>query len=364
MTKERQYTDMNDKYMNVITSKIADIDKAELQSLLEKGISLSEIANCVYQLPQPCTWQSIYRMFAKKVKVSDDATISNIKSLGEGLCKITGVDITRDASNDYRDSDGVLRCKICGEPREILRDIPNLGSCMLPRSCRCINEAWRKKDEEKRLREEQNAVDRMFRYSLTDERFKESTFENYIVTEHNARQKRLAEGYVRNFDTMFARNKGLLLFGHSSTGKTFTASCIANALMKKRIPVLVTSIRRLTSASTPFAKGSDSFYQMIQGMKSVRLLVLEDLGAEYESSYSLSQVYEVIDNRYGAKKPLIATTNLTTEELKNTPCVEKRRIYERILEMCHPVEFRGPSWRKNKAKNDYHEIERILLGEE
>lgn len=298
-----------------------------------------------------------------KEKGFDEPTIEKIKALGTGLCNVLGADIP-ETPTDYRNEEGVLCCKVCGEAREVLRDVPYLGKRLVPRSCKCMNEMWRKRDEEKRLRDEQNVVDNLFRFSLTDDRFKVSTFENFIVNEHNASQIRRAKNYVEHFDMMFKKNKGLLLFGPSSTGKTFTASCIANALMKKRVPVLVTSIRRLTSASNPFSKGSDSFFQMIHGMKSARLLVLEDVGAERDTSYMLEQVYEVIDSRYGTMRPLVATSNLTLDELREEKDRDKRRIYERILEMCHPVEFTGPSWRTEKAENDYDEIERILLGEE
>lgn len=294
----------------------------------------------------------------------DKTTIEKIMTLGSGLCNAIGSDINLSEAMDFRDDDGVLRCKVCGEAREVLRDVPYLGKRLVPRSCKCMDEMWRRKDEEKRLREEQAAVDRLFRFSLTDNRFKISTFENFIVNQYNAQHLRRAKNYVAHFEEMFSRNKGLFFFGPSSTGKTFTASCIANALMKKRVPVLVTSIRRLTSSSNPFQKGTEAFYQMLRGMESARLLVLEDVGAERDTSYMLEQVFEVIDARCGAMRPLVATSNLTINELYEEPDREKRRIYERILEMCHLVEFTGSSWRAQKNEDDYDEIENILLGEE
>ena len=49
---------------------------------------------------------------------------------------------------------------------------------------------------------------------------------------------------------------------------------------------------------------------------SYPLLILDDFGMERGTEYGLEQVYSVIDSRYQSGKPLIATTNLTLEELQ------------------------------------------------
>jgi DNA replication protein DnaC len=45
----------------------------------------------------------------------------------------------------------------------------------------------------------------------------------------------------------------------------------------------------------------------------------------------------VIDERYKANLPLIITTNLTINEIRNPENVADARIYSRVLEMCTPV---------------------------
>ena len=58
----------------------------------------------------------------------------------------------------------------------------------------------------------------------------------------------------------------------------------------------------------------------------------------------------VIDSRYRSKKPLIATTNLKLEEIKNSPDLVHARIYDRILERCAPVLFSGKNFREEGAR--------------
>lgn len=79
------------------------------------------------------------------------------------------------------------------------------------------------------------------------------------------------------------------------------------------------------------------------------LLILDDLGVERNTSYAMEQMFQVVDRRYRSCKPLIVTTNLSLEQMKNAPDVEHSRIYGRILEYCAPILFSGKDMRKNNA---------------
>ena len=64
----------------------------------------------------------------------------------------------------------------------------------------------------------------------------------------------------------------------------------------------------------------------------------------------MEQMFTVIDSRYQSKKPLIVTTNLKLEEIKNPPDLAHARIYDRILERCAPVLFSGKNFREEGAR--------------
>ena len=281
----------------------------------------------------------------------------------EGLSKMLGCDCPGERPGDYRDSEGLLVCGVCGQRKEVRRDIPHIGIRVHPRNCECEERRLREEEEAKKIAKEREAVKELFKYSLIDERFKESRFENFIQNEHNARQFKIAQRYVDRFDEMFRRNKGLLFYGEPSTGKTYLASCIANALLDKRIPIIVTSLIKLTSSSGPFSRDEDKRRILLEKMNAARVLFIDDLGTERDTPYKMEQVFEVIDSRYGTKKPMIVTTNLSLQQMQNEPNIRQRRVYERIFEVCHPVEFNGPSWRWQAAENDYDEIEKLLLDE-
>lgn len=79
------------------------------------------------------------------------------------------------------------------------------------------------------------------------------------------------------------------------------------------------------------------------------LLILDDLGTERSSEYALGIVFSVIDRRYRSGRPLIVTTNLPIKQLKEETNIEKKRIYDRILEMCVPLYVGGSSYRSDIA---------------
>ena len=90
--------------------------------------------------------------------------------------------------------------------------------------------------------------------------------------------------------------------------------------------------------------------EYISRLCSYPLLILDDFGMERGTEYGLEQVYSVIDSRYRSGKPLIATTNLTLEELQHPQDTPHARIYDRLTSMCAPVRFTGSNFRKEPAQ--------------
>ncbi len=106
--------------------------------------------------------------------------------------------------------------------------------------------------------------------------------------------------------------------------------------------------------------GSENRNEYIVRLCSYPLLILDDFGMERGTEYGLEQVYNVIDSRYISKKPLIATTNLTPEQLRNPEDVPHARIYGRLLEMCVPVRFTGGDFRRITAQQKMERLKKLM----
>ncbi len=117
------------------------------------------------------------------------------------------------------------------------------------------------------------------------------------------------------------------IWGDVGTGKSYTAAAIANALMERRVSVIMTSLIKILSKVGNTGVCEDT----IENLNRPQLLILDDFGAERSTDYVLENVYNIIDSRYRSGKPLILTTNLTLEEMKRTDDRRYQRIYDRIF---------------------------------
>lgn len=252
---------------------------------------------------------------------------------------------------DYFGEDGLLRCGKCRQPKRGRIDIGG-EEIIVPVWCECRIKA---DEEEKKLSAAALAASRQWelrKLSLMDSALSEVRFSAADERENSA-SIGMCRRYADLFPQMKRENRGLLLFGSVGTGKTFTAACIANALLDQGFPVVMTSLVKLIDG------GAD---ELCSRMSAIDLLILDDLGAERSTDYALEKVYNVVDSRYRAGLPVIYTTNLTLEELKHPADIRLARIYDRVLERCFPVEFRGNSRRKSAARQGFEEMRELLGG--
>ena len=248
--------------------------------------------------------------------------------------------------------DGLLYCGHCGTPKQCRI---TLGGGVRIVGCQCACRMRRYEAEQKAMREmEQRIHIRGLRADgIRDRGLTGCRFDTAIDTPELAKCRR----YADRWDDMYAQNSGLLLWGNTGNGKTYAAACIANRLIDRGVPAMITSFPRILNA------GWDK-REIAEQMRHYQLLIIDDLGAERNSDYALETVYMVIDERYKAKKPLIVTTNLTLEEICKPKNMDYQRIYDRVLEMCVPVVFRGGSLRRDRANDKLRRAQAILDGKE
>jgi DNA replication protein DnaC len=224
--------------------------------------------------------------------------------------------------------------------------------------CKCEQKEEEKQKERLRYQEDMAAIGRLKQMSLMDEKLKNVTFANYAVTAENQRAYKVAVRYVEKFDDMYANSQGILFHGPVGTGKSYTAAAIANELMNRKYPVIMTSFIKLLQRMNGF--NPDDEY--IEKLNRAKLLVIDDLGAERGTDFALEKVYNIVDSRYRSGKPLILTTNLTMAQIKDETDIRYTRIYDRIVEMCYPLKMDGLSWRKQEAASRFQDMKKLLEG--
>lgn len=239
---------------------------------------------------------------------------------------------------DYTGPDGLLYCGACGTPKQMRGEGPFSGH-LLSIMCACAQEAYDKEMEQERRRkaEELRAV------CLPVESMRTHTFDSAVDAPHIKTARR----YVAKWDEVSAKNIGLLLWGNTGTGKSFTAQCICNALLDRKIPVKYVSAVELVAALMDRDVKRGPY---MDGLRKTPLLVIDDIGAERDTAFSREQICAVIDARSEAGRPLIVTTNLTLDEMDACRDQALQRVYNRMKALCVPVAVIGESRRDGIAE--------------
>ena len=282
------------------------------------------------------------------------------KDLINGMISMIGVDAARKNDGDYIGEDGLLYCGKCHTKKQTRRFIPieGIGEKILPCTCKCQEEEFAEQERRRKDAEDQRKIDELRRASLMDDRSRKSTFEAFKKNGRNSELLDTMKIYAEEFDRMVEENQGLLLYGEPGTGKTFAAACVVNYLLDRKIPVLMTSFVKLIDQFMKFNENDSE--SVIHKMNRAKLLVIDDLGAERGTDYALERVYDVIDSRYRANKPMILTSNLTLGQMQAETNVRLKRIYDRVFEICFPVLVDGPSWRQVQAADRYDKMSKLF----
>lgn len=250
--------------------------------------------------------------------------------------------------------DGLLHCGKCKTPKQVRVEL--FGRIRTPMClCKCAAEQRDREEAERQRQKFEEKIRELRKAGFPDEEMQNWTFAH---DDHaNERVSAIARNYVEHFPQMKQEGKGLVFFGNVGTGKTFVAACIANALIDKGRPCMTTNFARLINTITGMYEGKQ---QYIDSLNNFHLLVIDDFAVERNTEYVNEIVYNIIDSRYRAGLPMIITTNLTANELKNPADMAKKRIYSRLYDMCLMVEVQGEDRRRAHLKEDYARFHDLL----
>lgn len=152
-----------------------------------------------------------------------------------------------------------------------------------------------------------------------------------------------ASNFVRDFDSKF---QNLLFYGHTGLGKTFLCNCIAKDLLDRGYTVLyVTAPRifRLVEDQRFNREESENF--SIDVVTDVDLLILDDLGAEFDTVVTSAALFNIINQRLLDKRSTVISTNMNTAEFENH---YSDRIVSRFIGNYEIFRFIGDDIRHKK----------------
>jgi len=262
-----------------------------------------------------------------------------------------------DLANTRKGGDGFLYCTLCGGKRQTKVDLPDGTTMNAPCLCKCMmekaEEASREQAEKERAMEIEER--RSDAFAGMDKCMAGFTF----ASDDRANPKVSAgmRNYCENFPRLRREGKGILLYGDVGTGKSFFAACIVNELLSNGYKCRMTSFSRLTNQISALWNGKLEF---IDELTKLDLISIDDLGVERDTEYMNEHITTIVDTLYRAKVPMVITSNFSPQQMTEECDIRRKRIYDRLLERCHPVMMVGKSRRKNMGRSDYREMKSLL----
>ncbi|MGE4548023.1 MAG: ATP-binding protein [Intestinibacillus sp.] len=136
--------------------------------------------------------------------------------------------------------------------------------------------------------------------------------------------------YARHFNE---HSGNLLLYGSAGLGKTFLSTCIAKVVAERGFSVAYdTAIAILGHFETEKFGGfnAENAARQIHKYKNADLLIIDDLGAELTTAFTVSALYGLLNHRLMVRRPMIVNTNLLPGELEKrySPAIASRILGE------------------------------------
>lgn len=152
--------------------------------------------------------------------------------------------------------------------------------------------------------------------------------------------KRYAAGFTVN-------SESILMFGKTGLGKTHLSLAIADTVLKKGYSVIYDSAINILRRIEREHFSREHSDEMIDLVMDCDLLILDDLGTEYETPFYASTIYNIINTRLNSGKPSIISTNLDYSGIRRR---YDERVVSRITAVYTCMEFKGEDVRFQKKR--------------
>ena len=283
--------------------------------------------------------------FNKKLKDENfKILVDKLKMPYESLVKYTT--ILEDCSNEYSNC---LNCKNIMECKNKIK-----GYAYLPEvENKQIKFGYKMCSKQKRLSNQNKYLENVYSYNIPTS-IKEAQMKNIITEDKNRVQIiKWLKSFIKNY-TEGKETKGLYLYGSFGSGKTYLISALFNELAKQKVKsAIIFWPEYLSDLKASF--NHDDYGDKINKLKTVPLLLLDDIGAESTTAWSRDEVLcPIVQYRMQEKLPTFFTSNLDIDALEQNLSITKsgvdevkaRRVIERINQLTDKIELVSKNYRK------------------
>ncbi len=175
-------------------------------------------------------------------------------------------------------------------------------------------------------------------------RFIGKTLDNYRAdTPGQQKAVEVCRAFVDNFDRHLKVGTSLIMSGLPGTGKSHLAGAVLQGILPRHVGVYVTLMDLIRMVRDTWRRDSvTTEAQVLQRLQDVPLLVIDEVGVQYGTDGERAILFDVLDRRYRAMRPVILMTNLGKDDFRTAI---GDRVFDRLTETARWLAFDWPSYR-------------------
>lgn len=145
--------------------------------------------------------------------------------------------------------------------------------------------------------------------------------------------------YCQNYaDTFTTKSNSILMYGNTGLGKTHLSLAIANEVIQKGFGVIYVSAPSLAQSLEKERFSRDKSSSVSNMLLDCDLLIIDDLGTEFQTKFSTAELYNIFNSRLLLSKPVVINTNCELEKLEE---IYSDRFVSRIIGNAQKLAFVG-----------------------
>lgn len=149
----------------------------------------------------------------------------------------------------------------------------------------------------------------------------------------------ICDDFILNFDK--DDDKNLIFYGNTGLGKTFMSSYIAKRVLDRGHTVIYQTAFKMFDIIKDYQfknEESNITKEDYENLFNCDLLIIDDLGTELTNSFTVSELFIILNTRLINGKKTIISTNFDIYQIAE---VYTQRIFSRIFDKFEAVEFIG-----------------------
>lgn len=185
---------------------------------------------------------------------------------------------------------------------------------------------------------------------------RKARFSDVYIRPENGNVIAAVDAFIERYQTQSDEfTKGLYIWGPFGVGKTYLMGAMVNRLAEYGLSsTFVNTAMFVSELKQSFGKANDDIQKRIDTLKTVPLLILDDIGAEAMSDWVRDDVIGVIlQYRMQEELPTFFTSNLSLQQLEEhladtktkVDHLKAKRIMERIHFLADEVMMAGENMR-------------------